>query len=265
MLAEVHTQFDAYRFDLASQALYEFTWNEFCDWFLEFAKPAFGSDDHALAQSTRHTLLHVLETLLRALHPLIPFVTEEIWQYVAPKLGRAAASISSQAYPQPSETDYRSAEADIEWLKRIVSSLRQIRSELGLSPGRAVSLRLLGDAPSDRSRLDRFRAQIAFLCRLDSLEWLSSETDIPAAAPAVVGDLRLFIPLEGLVDLGAERTRLDKEIKRIEVEIAKCQGKLGNDNFVANAPEDVVAQERQRLSDFSTQLGGLRQQRERLG
>ncbi|MCC6507388.1 MAG: valine--tRNA ligase, partial [Aquimonas sp.] len=169
------------------------------------------------------------------------------------------------AYPQPSETDYRSAEADIEWLKRIVSSLRQIRSELGLSPGRAVSLRLLGDAPSDRSRLDRFRAQIAFLCRLDSLEWLSSETDIPAAAPAVVGDLRLFIPLEGLVDLGAERTRLDKEIKRIEVEIAKCQGKLGNDNFVANAPEDVVAQERQRLSDFSTQLGGLRQQRERLG
>ncbi|MBK9493471.1 MAG: valine--tRNA ligase [Xanthomonadales bacterium] len=265
MLAEVHTQFDAYRFDLASQALYEFTWNEFCDWFLEFAKPAFGSDDHALAQSTRHTLLHVLETLLRALHPLIPFVTEEIWQYVAPKLGRQAASISSQAYPQPSETDYRSAEADIEWLKRIVSSLRQIRSELGLSPGRAVSLRLLGDAPSDRSRLDRFRAQIAFLCRLDSLEWLSSETDIPAAAPAVVGDLRLFIPLEGLVDLGAERTRLDKEIKRIEVEIAKCQGKLGNDNFVANAPEDVVAQERQRLSDFSTQLGGLRQQRERLG
>ncbi len=265
MIAEVYTQFDAYRFDLASQAMYEFTWNEFCDWFLEFAKPAFGSDDHALAQSTRHTLLHVLETLLRALHPLIPFVTEEIWQYVAPKLGRQAASISSQAYPQPSETDYRSAEADIEWLKRIVSSLRQIRSELGLSPGRAVSLRLLGDAPSDRSRLDRFRAQIAFLCRLDSLEWLSSEMDIPAAAPAVVGDLRLFIPLEGLVDLGAERTRLDKEIKRIEVEIAKCQGKLGNDNFVANAPEDVVAQERQRLSDFSTQLGGLRQQRERLG
>ncbi|MCC6506287.1 MAG: valine--tRNA ligase, partial [Aquimonas sp.] len=138
MIAEVYTQFDAYRFDLASQAMYEFTWNEFCDWFLEFAKPAFGSDDHALAQSTRHTLLHVLETLLRALHPLIPFVTEEIWQYVAPKLGRQAASISSLAYPQPSETDYRSAEADIEWLKRIVSSLRQIRSELGLSPGRAV-------------------------------------------------------------------------------------------------------------------------------
>ncbi len=265
MIREVHTQFDAYRFDLASQAMYEFTWNEFCDWFLEFAKPAFGSDDVALAQSTRHTLLHVLETLLRALHPLIPFVTEEIWQYVAPKLDRAAASISSQSYPQPSETDYSAAEADIEWLKRIVSSLRQIRSELGLSPGRAVPLLLLGDNASDRDRIQRFSAQIAFLCRLDSSQWLSSENDVPAAAPAIVGDLRLFIPLEGLVDLGAERTRLDKEIKRIEVEIAKCQGKLGNDNFVANAPAEVVTQERQRLSDFSTQLGGLRQQRQRLG
>ena len=265
MLAEVHTQFEAYRFDLASQAMYEFTWNEFCDWFLEFAKPAFGSDQATLAQSTRHTLLHVLETLLRALHPLIPFVTEEIWQYVAPKLGRQAASISSQAYPQPSEIDYRSAEADIEWLKRIVSSLRQIRSELGLSPARAVPLLLLGEQASDRDRIDRFAAQIAFLCRLESSQWLGSENAVPAAAPAIVGDLRLFIPLEGLVDLGAERTRLDKEIKRIEVEIAKCNGKLGNDNFVANAPADVVAQERQRLSDFSTQLGGLRQQRERLG
>lgn len=265
MLAEVHTQFEAYRFDLASQAMYEFTWNEFCDWFLEFAKPAFGSDNTALAQSTRHTLLHVLETLLRALHPLIPFVTEEIWQYVAPKLGREAASISSQAYPQPSEIDYRSAEADIEWLKRIVSSLRQIRSELGLSPARAVPLLLLGEQASDRDRIDRFAAQIAFLCRLESSQWLDSENAVPAAAPAIVGDLRLFIPLEGLVDLGAERTRLDKEIKRIEVEIAKCNGKLGNDNFVANAPAEVVTQERQRLSDFSTQLGGLRQQRERLG
>lgn len=201
MLAEVHTQFEAYRFDLASQAMYEFTWNEFCDWFLEFAKPAFSSEQAVLAQSTRHTLLHVLETLLRALHPLIPFVTEEIWQYVAPKLGRQAASISSQTYPQPSDADYRRAEADIEWLKRIVSSLRQIRSELGLSPARAVPLLLLSDNASERDRIDRFAAQIAFLCRLESSQWLANENEVPAAAPAIVGDLRLFIPLEGLVDL----------------------------------------------------------------
>ncbi len=265
MVAEVHTHFAGYRFDLASQAMYEFTWNEFCDWFLELAKPALSGDDAEAANSTRHTLLHVLETLLRALHPLIPFVTEEIWQHVAPKLGRGAESISRAAYPEAgTATAYAQSEADIEWLKRVVSALRQIRSELQLSPGKPVPLLLAGGDAADRSRFERFGRQIAFLCKLESQSWLVSEADAPASAPAVLGELTLLIPLEGLVDLDAERTRLDKEIKRIQAEIGKCEGKLGNANFVANAPAEVVTQERQRIADFNTQLKGLTSQRSRL-
>jgi valyl-tRNA synthetase len=266
MVAEVHTHFAGYRFDLASQAMYEFTWNEFCDWFLELAKPALSGDDAEAANSTRHTLLHVLETLLRALHPLIPFVTEEIWQHIAPKLGRSAESISRVSYPEAGAgSDYAQSEADIEWLKRVISALRQIRSELQLKPSQQVPLLLAGGDASDHARLDRFAAQIGFLCKLESQTRIASEADAPAAAPAVLGALTLLIPLEGLVDPEAERIRLDKEIKRISSEIAKCEGKLGNANFVANAPEEVVVQERQRIADFSTQLKGLQGQRDRLG
>ncbi len=265
MVAEVHAQFAGYRFDLASQAMYEFAWNEFCDWFVELAKPALNGEDADAARSTRHTLLHVLETLLRALHPLIPFVTEEIWQHVAPKLGRGADSISRVSYPEAGAgSDYAQSEADIEWLKRVVSALRQIRSELQLSPGKPVPLLLAGGDAADRSRFERFGRQIAFLCKLESQTWLASEADAPAAAPAVLGELTLLIPLEGLVDLDAERARLDKEIKRLQGEIAKCEGKLGNASFVANAPPEVVAQERQRIADFSAQLKGLTAQRARL-
>ena len=265
MVAEVHAQFAGYRFDLASQAMYEFAWNEFCDWFVELAKPALNGEDADAARSTRHTLLHVLETLLRALHPLIPFVTEEIWQHVAPKLGRSADSISRVRYPEAGAgSGYAQSEADIEWLKKVVSALRQIRSELQLSPGKPVPLLLAGGDAADRSRFERFGRQIAFLCKLESQTWLASEADAPAAAPAVLGELTLLIPLEGLVDLDAERARLDKEIKRLQGEIAKCEGKLGNANFVANAPPEVVAQERQRIADFSAQLKGLAAQRARL-
>jgi valyl-tRNA synthetase len=265
MVAEVHEQFAGYRFDLASQAMYEFAWNEFCDWFVELAKPALNGEDAEAASSTRHTLLHVLETLLRALHPLIPFVTEEIWQHVAPKLGRGGDSISRCAYPEARiGARFAESEADIEWLKKVVSALRQIRSELQLKPGQQVPLLLAGGEAADRSRFERFGRQIGFLCKLESQTWLASESEAPAAAPAVLGELTLLIPLQGLVDLDAERARLDKEIKRIQGEIGKCEGKLGNANFVANAPAEVVTQERQRIADFSAQLKGLSAQRARL-
>jgi valyl-tRNA synthetase len=146
----------------------------------------------------------------------------------------------------------------------VVSALRQIRSELQLSPGKPVPLLLAGGDAADRSRFERFGRQIAFLCKLESQTWLAGEADAPAAAPAVLGELTLLIPLEGLVDLDAERVRLDKEIKRIQAEIGKCEGKLGNANFVANAPAEVVTQERQRIADFNTQLKGLAAQRARL-
>jgi valyl-tRNA synthetase len=262
--AEVHEQFAAYRFDLAAQALYEFTWNEYCDWFLELTKPALAGTDIEAANSTRHTLLHVLESVLRLLHPLIPFVTEEIWQHIAPKLGVVGDSISTQSYPESLQLGgtFLQPEADIEWLKSAVSALRRIRSEMNIAPSKAVPLLLQGGTSTDKERVARFEAQLRFLARLDSIEWIDGEA--PAAAAAVIGDLKLLIPLAGLIDLDAEKTRLDKEIKRIEIEIGKCNGKLASETFVANAPAAVVAQERARLTEWSGQLSALTEQRQRL-
>ncbi len=263
--AEAQAQFAAYRFDLLAQCLYEFAWNEFCDWFLELAKPALSGDDAAAADSTRHTLLHVLETLLRLLHPLTPFLTEELWQQVAPRLGIAAPTISLQPYPEAAAMDvaaYAGAAADVEWLKAMVSALRRVRSELQVTPSRQVPLLLQGGQAEDRARIERFAAQLRFLLKLESIQWLDDGTPSPAAATAIVGELTLLVPLEGLVDLDAERLRLDKEIARVASEKDKSEAKLGK--FTDKVPPAVVEQERQRLADWSAQLDGLRAQRAKL-
>ncbi|MCW0404680.1 Valine--tRNA ligase [Xanthomonas sacchari] len=263
--AEAQAQFAAYRFDLLAQCLYEFAWNEFCDWFLELAKPALSGDDAAAADSTRHTLLHVLETLLRLLHPLTPFLTEELWQQVAPRLGIAAPTISLQPYPEAAAMDvaaYAGAAADVEWLKAMVSALRRVRSELQVAPSRQVPLLLQGGQAEDRARIERFAAQLRFLLKLESIQWLDDGAPSPAAATAIVGELTLLVPLEGLVDLDAERLRLDKEIARVASEKDKSEAKLGK--FTDKVPPAVVEQERQRLADWSAQLDGLRAQRAKL-
>jgi valyl-tRNA synthetase len=260
--AQAAAHFAEYRFDLLAQALYEFAWNQFCDWFLELAKPALAGEDAAAADSTRHTLLYVLDALLRLLHPLAPFVTEELWQAVAPRLGKAG-SIMVQPYPQAGDIDaaaFAGAATGIEWLKDAISALRRIRSELGVSPARQVSLLFRGGTPADAARIARFDAQLRFLCRLERIDALEGEP--PAAAPAVVGELQLFVPLEGLVDLGAERARLDKEIARVSAEKDKSEAKLAK--FGANVPPAVVDQERQRLTDWTTKLDALAAQRARL-
>jgi valyl-tRNA synthetase len=266
LTAEVATQFAAYRFDLAAQALYEFTWNEFCDWFLELAKPALNGNDAVAAASTRHTLLTVLEALLRALHPLIPFVTEEIWHHVAPRLGHSGDSISLQPYPEPSAHAFSDDAAcqQVLWLQAVVSNLRSLRSEMNLAPAKTVPLLLMGGSAQDRELAARYADAIAFLGRTESQDWLAAGSEPPPAAAAVIGELTVLIPLAGLVDLDAERSRLAKEIRRVETEIGKCRGKLGNDNFVANAPPAVVEQERRRLAEYTTELAGLQQQAARL-
>ncbi len=257
--------FAAYRFDLLAQALYEFAWNEFCDWFVELAKPALNGSDVQAADSTRHTLLHVLESLLRLLHPLVPFVTEELWQSVAPRLSIDAATISLQPYPQAGDNggDFAAAEADVEWLKAMVSALRRIRSELGVSPTKQIALLVQGGGEVECKRLSRFDSQLRFLNRIQTIDVLQGEP--PAAAAGLVGEMRLFVPLEGLVDLSAERTRLDKELKRVESELVKSTNKLASETFVQNAPAAVVEQERQRLNDWTAQRDALAAQRARLG
>jgi valyl-tRNA synthetase len=263
---EVEQQYAAYRFDLVAQALYEFVWNEYCDWFLELAKPALQSDQ-AHADSTRRTLLYVLDAVLRLLHPLIPFITEEIWQAVAPRLAVAAPTISTARMPSSFDLGRRTAEHDeqaVEFMKTVVSQIRRIRSEFSVAPKRPVALRLAGGSAPQHELLNEFAAQIRFLGGIDSIEWLAGDAEEPAAATAIVGTLKLMIPLAGLIDVGSEKLRLGKEIARLEGEIGKCDGKLGNANFVANAPAAVVNQERQRRHDFDLALNGLRDQLARL-
>ncbi len=279
-LAEVEQHFASYRFDHLAQALYEFVWNEYCDWFLELSKPALNGDDTAAAASTRHTLLVVLEAVLRALHPVIPFITEEIYQEVAKVFVRSSMSakdtpsslpdsstksILQSTYPQAADfaTDDEAA-AEIEWFKAVLSGVRRIRSEMNIPPGKTIALLLADGDANDRTRVAKFTPQVAFLARTEAPRWIESGAGEPAAAAAVVGGLRVLIPLAGLIDLDAEKARLAKEIGRIEGEIKKCEGKLGNANFVANAPAEVVAQERQRIADWNGTLGALREQAARL-
>jgi valyl-tRNA synthetase len=265
-LGEVEQHFTSYRFDLLAQELYEFTWNEFCDWFLELSKPALNGDDAAAAASTRHTLLVVLETILRALHPIVPFLTEEIWQNVAPRLNLHESGLMQRPWPRAEDiVADDAATAEIEWFKSVLSGIRRIRAEMNIAPGKTIPLLLADGDASDRARAAKFAAQISFLARVETPQWIEAGADEPAAAAAVVGSLRVMIPLAGLIDLSVEKTRLAKEIARIEGEIKKCEGKLGNANFVANAPAAVVEQERQRIADWSVQVGALREQMQKLG
>jgi valyl-tRNA synthetase len=264
-LAEVDRHFTTYRFDHLAQALYEFVWNEYCDWFLELSKPALQGGDAEAAASTRRTLLVVLETALRALHPIIPFITEEIWQSVAPQLGLEETSILQCRYPRADEFAVdESASAEIEWFKAVLTGVRKIRSEMNIPPGKTIPLLLADGDAEDHRRTGKFSSQIGFLARCEAPRWLATGESEPAAAAAVVGNLRVLIPLEGLIDLNAERARLAKEIARIQGEIKKCEGKLGNANFVDHAPAAVVEQERNRLADWNTQAAALREQASRL-
>ncbi|MCP5473603.1 MAG: class I tRNA ligase family protein [Rhodanobacteraceae bacterium] len=260
---EFHAQIAAYRFDLAAQALYDFVWNEYCDWFLELCKPALAGDDAAVRAGTQATLLRVLDAVLRLLHPIIPFITEEIWQQLAPRQGVSGATIATQTLPQAADFPRDAAAvSDIEWLKAVLSGVRKIRGEMNIAPGKLLPLIFSDGGASDRERYARFAAAIAFIARLDSaaMRWLGTEEVAPASASAVVGELKLLIPLLGLIDVDAERKRLAKEIARLEGEIRKCEGKLGNASFVANAPAAVVEQEKQRIADFTTAIKGLREQ-----
>jgi len=262
--AEAQTHYANYRFDLLAQCLYEFAWNEFCDWFLELTKPALNGDNADDAASTRHTLLYVLEALLRLLHPLIPFVTEQLWRQVAPRLGLVEDTLSLRPYPTAEEFagDFARAEADVEWLKGMVNALRRVRSELNVPPAKQVTLLLQGGTADDQTRVARFTTSLSFLLKLARIDWLADAADTPPSAAAIVGELKLLVPLEGLVDLGAERARLDKEIARVESEKEKSQTKLAK--FTDKVPAAVVEQERVRLVEWTAQLAGLVEQRAKL-
>ena len=260
-LRRVESGFAEYRFDYASTALYEFTWHEFCDWYVELAKPVLQGDDAAAAALTRRTLLTVLEALLRALHPVMPFITEEIWRRVAGPAGAAGDTLmlarwpASDAFPADA-----AAEVDVAWLKGVVLGIRQVRGEMDISPARRLPLLVRGASPADRSA---FAAQGAFLQRLagrDSLQLLDADDRAPPSAAAVVGDMTLLVPMAGLVEPATELARLGKRREKNAQELSKARAKLANANFVANAPPEVVTQERERIAQFENMDGSLARQ-----
>jgi valyl-tRNA synthetase len=264
-IAEVRTQFDAYRFDLAVKALYEFTWNEFCDWYLELSQPVLTGDaSDAARRGTRRTLVQTLETLLRLLHPLMPFITEEIWQRVKPVSGVEGESIMLAPYPEPADAVDEAVETDVEWLKAVILGVRRIKAELDIAPGKQVPLLLQDASEMDRARLSAHRASIDFLARAESVSVLEPDDQAPESAMALVGEMKLLIPLAGLIDKDAELARLDKEIAKVEANLKRLEGKLNNERFVANAPAEVVDVERRKLADETVSLSTLRAQREKV-
>ncbi|MCQ6262966.1 valine--tRNA ligase [Alcanivorax sp. MM125-6] len=264
---EVGEALDQFRFDVASQAAYEFIWNEYCDWYLELSKPVLYGDDYSDAEKrgTRRTLVRVLEAILRMAHPFMPFITEEIWQKAAPLAGRAGDTIMRQPYPA-ADTGLLDPEAehDIDWIKAVITAVRNIRGEMRIPPGKALEVYLHNGKDSDRARLDANHNFLCRLARLESITWLAPEDSAPASATGLVGDMEILVPMAGLIDKNAEIERLGKEIDKLRKEVGRGEGKLRNPNFVDKAPEAVVNKEREKLDDHRSQLARLEEQLEKI-
>lgn len=261
MTRAVDQSFKNYRFDLASHSLYEFTWYEFCDWYLELSKATLQSEHASDAEkcATRMALIGTLEALLRVLHPLLPFITEEIWQRVGPLAGRAGPTIMSQPWPVPPGED-PAVEEEMRWTQAVILGVRQIRGEMDIAPSRRFEVLLENASTADLDRLGRTRHFIERLANLSGIKPLSAQETAPESAAALLGDMRILVPMAGLIDVAAEIARLEKRIAKIRQDLGKTEAKLANANFVANAPASVVEQERGRIADFSREMSGLEQQ-----
>jgi len=258
---------DSYRFDQAANIAYEFTWHQFCDWYLELTKPVFNSGTEAQLRGTRHTLLTVLEQLLRLLHPIMPYITEEIWQRVAPLAGvetNSDSTIMLQAYPQVQPTHYQQASADMEWIKKVIVAVRTIRAEMNLSPSQSLDVFISGADDTVRRRVEDNKSFLKALARLDSIAFINTADEAPASATALVGRVEFHIPMAGLIDKEAELARLDKSIEKVLSDLGKVKGKLANENFVSRAPANVIEQEKERLVEGEATLAQLQQQREKI-
>lgn len=266
--AAVIASMQEYRFDHVAQTIYDFVWNEYCDWYLELTKPVLAEGTTASAdeqRATRRTLVRVLETILRLTHPLMPFITEEIWQRVKPLAGVEGEFLMLARFPEPdlSRVDADAA-TEVAWIQQVIAGLRNIRGELGISPGKPLPLLVTNASTEDAARLNRQAALLRFVGRLESISVIASEAELPPVSTALVGNMTLGVPLAGLIDVASEVARLDKEIARLAQEVARVEAKLSNESFVARAPADVVAKEREKIADNQRAQAALAAQREKI-
>jgi valyl-tRNA synthetase len=261
---EFNAHLDNYRLDMAANTLYEFIWNQFCDWYLELTKPVLWKGTEAQQRATRYTLITVLEKTLRLAHPILPYITESIWQSVKPLVaGVEGETIMTQALPQFNEENFNAdVTADLEWVKAFITSIRNLRAEYDIAPSKGLDVMIKVADEKDAARIQANEIVLTSLAKLDSIKVLANGETTPACATSLVGKSELMIPMAGLIDKDAELARLDKEVAKTQGEIKRIEGKLNNQGFVAKAPEVVITKEREKLEGYQETLVKLEAQKE---
>ena len=258
---EFRSALSQYRFDLVANTIYEFTWNQFCDWYLELTKPVFANGTEAQKRGASRTLLNVLEKLLRLAHPIIPFITEEIWQKLKGVMDLSGDTIMLQPFPKVEESELDpAAEAQIGWLKEVIVAVRNIRAECNIAPSKPLELLVRNASESDCKILAENDRLLQAIAKLEQVKVLAQGEDAPLSVTKLIGNVELFVPMAGFINKEAELARLTKEIEKLNGEVKRIEGKLSNEAFVAKAPEQVIAKEREKMAEYAEGLEKLKQQ-----
>ena len=260
---DIQHALDEFRFDHAAQALYEFVWDEYCAWYLELSKPVLWDENSTDAQkrAARRTLVNVLEAILRLAHPMMPYITEEIWQTLAPIADKKGDTIMLAPFPQADESKIDAqAETDIEWLKGVITGIRNIRAEMGIGPGKPVKCFFKGGSADDQRRLEANNTFLKAMAKLEEITWLAEGEKAPLAATALVGEMEVLIPMAGNIDVTAELNRLTKAFEKNQKELDRVAGKLNNPKFTDKAPAEVIEKEKAKMADFESTASKLSEQ-----
>ena len=266
-ISAVNLAMETHRYDLAAKAIYEFVWDQFCDWYLELSKPILNSEDSSAESllGTRRTLLTTLETVLRLSHPFLPFMTEEIWQQIPAGVRDSGPTIMLQPFPeQDTSLIDVEVEAEVAWIKSVVTATRNIRGEMDISFAKQIPVLFQNGNAVDKSRLEHNESLLQFLIKPESLTWLEADAQAPVSATSLVGDMQVLVPMSGLIDKDAEIQRLDKEIDRKEKDKQRAEGKINNPGFVAKAPAEVVQKEKDKVIELGSAITQLRDQKRKI-